>query len=114
MGALGVIDIDPAVSSPRPCKQKKVKHRRGQQTWSMDMDMELLKGYMTAQIYGPTAYGDKGTKKATLELIFSTQATSGARGMKMKALQTRMTLIMEETSRFVKRGAGLTGGRERW
>ena len=30
--------------------------------------------------------------------------------MKMKALQTRMTLIMEETSRLIKRDARVTGG----
>ena len=42
--------------------------------------------------------------------IFQHRATTNAKGLKIRALEARMTIIMEETARFIRTDARRTGG----
>ena len=52
------------------------------------------------------------TKKRRERLtdIFQHRATTNAKGLKIRALEARMTIIMEETARFNRSDARRTGG----
>ena len=42
--------------------------------------------------------------------MFQHRATANAKGLKIRALEARMTMIMEETTRFIRSDARRTGG----
>jgi hypothetical protein len=106
-----VIDLEEPGASPALRPQKKKRHggRRGEIIWSYAMDMELMKQFNTARWYGILQHGDKKKRRERLSDIFQHRATTNAKGLKIRALEARMMIIMEETARFIRSDAWRTG-----
>ena len=68
-----------------------------------------MKQFNTAFWYSILQHDDKKKRQERLTDIFKHRATTNAKGLKIRALEARMTIIMEETARFNQFDAWRTG-----
>ena len=85
--AVNVAIEKPGVVEVRPTKQRRKLGKQGTRTWTMDMDMELMKCWNMVGLYNHLAYGEKGAKERKLVGSFENGSTTATKGSKIKALK---------------------------
>ena len=105
------VDIEePGVVEVRPKKLRRKTAKRGTRRWSREMDLELMKCWNMIGLYNHLAHGEKGPKQDRLVTSFAVDSTTAVKGCKIRALKSRMILIMNETACWIKCDSHTTGG----